>query len=88
MKQGVKFQNGEEMKASDVKFTFERALKSSHIKHIVGEIDPEKIEVIDDYTIRIGTYKPFSPMIACLAHPSTSILNEKAVNEAGENYGQ
>lgn len=88
LKQGVKFQNGEEMKASDVKFTFERALKSSHIKHIVGEIDPEKIEVIDDYTIRIGTYKPFSPMIACLAHPSTSILNEKAVNEAGENYGQ
>ena len=88
LKQGVKFQNGEEMKASDVKFTFERALKSAHVQHVVGEIDPEKIEVIDDYTIRIGTFEPFSPMIACLAHPSTSILNEKAVNEAGEDYGQ
>lgn len=86
--QGVKFHNGEELKASDVKFTLLRALESSHIGHIVGAIDGEKIEVVDDYTIRISTKEPFAPMIAHMAHTATGILNEKAVTEAGEDYGQ
>ena len=39
LKKGVKFHNGEELKASDVKFTIERALKSTFIGHIVGQIE-------------------------------------------------
>ena len=88
LKQGVMFHNGEELKASDVKFTLLRALESSHIGHIVGAIDGEKIEIVDDYTIRISTKEPFAPMIAHMAHTATGILNEKAVTEAGEDYGQ
>lgn len=88
LKQGVMFHNGEELKASDVKFTILRALESSHIGHIVGAIDGEKIEIVDDYTIRISTKEPFAPMIAHMAHTAMGILNEKAVTEAGEDYGQ
>lgn len=88
LKKGVKFHNGEELTANDVKFTLLRALESSHIGHIVGAINGEKVEVIDDYTIRIGTNDPFAPMIAHLAHTATSILNEKAVNQYGDDYGQ
>lgn len=88
LKQGVKFHNGEEFKASDVKFTMLRALESPNVGHIVGAIDPNKIEVIDDYTIKIGTAEPFAPLLSHLAHTGSSILNEKAVTEAGENYGQ
>lgn len=88
LRQGVKFHNGEELKASDVKFTILRALESSHIGHIVGAIDGEKVEVVDDYTIRISTKEPFGPMIAHMAHTATGILNEKAVTEAGDDYGQ
>ena len=47
LKQGVMFHNGEELKASDVKFTILRALESSHIGHIVGAIDGEKIEIVE-----------------------------------------
>ncbi|WP_350343473.1 glutathione ABC transporter substrate-binding protein [Proteinivorax tanatarense] len=86
LKEGVLFHNGEELKASDVEFTLLRALESAHVGHIVGAIDPDGIEVIDDYTIRIATSEPFAPLLAHLAHTATSILNEKAVTEAGEDY--
>lgn len=88
LKKGVKFHNGEELKASDVKFTLLRALESPNVGHIVGAIDPTKIEISDDYTIKISTKEPFAPLLAHLAHPSSSILNEKAVTEAGDDYGQ
>lgn len=88
LKKGVKFHNGEEFKASDVKFTMERALESANVGHIVEAIDKAKIEVVDDYTIKIGTKEPFAPLLAHLAHTGASILNEKAVTEAGEDYGQ
>ncbi|MGV8145146.1 MAG: glutathione ABC transporter substrate-binding protein [Alkaliphilus sp.] len=88
LRQGVKFHNGEEFKASDVIFTLLRAIESPTISHIVGAIDPEAIEVIDDYTIRISTIKPFAPLLAHLAHGASNMLNEKAVTEGGEDYGQ
>ena len=37
LKKGVKFHNGEELKASDVKFTFEKALKSPAVAHIFAD---------------------------------------------------
>ncbi|MGM9974352.1 MAG: glutathione ABC transporter substrate-binding protein [Clostridiaceae bacterium] len=88
LKKGVKFHNGEELKASDVKFTILRALESPSVSHIVGSIDPAKLEIVDDYTIKISTKEPFASLLAHLAHPSSSILSEKAVTESGENYGQ
>ena len=45
LKQGDKFHNGEELKASDVKFTLLRAKESSNLWHIVGAI--YKIEWVD-----------------------------------------
>jgi peptide/nickel transport system substrate-binding protein len=86
LKKGVKFHNGEELKASDVKFTFERAAKSARISHIVGQVDAEKIEVVDEYTVRIPTKEPFSALLPSLCHTGACILNEKAVTEAGEDY--
>lgn len=88
LKQGVMFHNGEEFKASDVKFTLLRALESPNVGHIVEAIDPAKIVVVDDYTVQIGTKEPFAPLLAHLAHTGASILNEKAVTEAGDDYGQ
>lgn len=79
LRKGVKFHNGEELKASDVKFTLERAKRSSHIGHIVGPIS--EVEVVDDYTFKLSTAEPFAPILTHLAHPAAAILNEKAVVE-------
>lgn len=84
--QGVKFHNGEELKASDVKFTFERMLASPSVSHILGPVT--EINAVDDYTVQIITSEPFAPLLAHLTHTASSILNEKAVTEAGDDYGQ
>ena len=91
LRQGVKWHNGEPFTAHDVKFTFERLLNpppgvagtpSFLIDGIINEI-----EVVDDHTLRISTSSSFAPLLSHLAHTGTSILNAKAVNEAGADYG-
>jgi peptide/nickel transport system substrate-binding protein len=86
--EGVKFHNGEELKASDVKFTFDRILDpatKSPASFLVSGID--KVEVIGEYEFVITTKEPFAPFLAHLSHTATSIINEKAVMAAGEDYG-
>ena len=71
-----------------MKFTFERLLDpatGADAAFLLQVID--EIQIIDDYTIRIKTSAPFSPILAHLAHPVAAILNEKAVTEAGADYG-
>jgi peptide/nickel transport system substrate-binding protein len=46
------------------------------------------VSVVDDYTVRITTKYTFAPLLTHLAHPATAILNEKAVTDGGEDYGQ
>lgn len=86
LRKGVKFHNGEELKASDVKFTLERQKKSSKVGFLISSI--ESIETDGDYKVIIKTKEPFAPLLSNLAHNGSSILNEKAVLAAGEDYGQ
>ncbi|MDE1549275.1 ABC transporter substrate-binding protein [Jeotgalibaca caeni] len=87
LREDVVFHNGEPFTANDVAYTLNRAVESPTIGHIVGSIDPATIEVVDDHTIRVGTSDTFGPFLTHLAHPAVGILNEKAVEEAGEDYG-
>lgn len=87
LKQGVKFHNGEDFTAEDVAYTLRRAAENPSIAHIIGEVDPAKVVVVDEYTIEIGTKTPYGPFLTHLAHPATGILNEKAVTDAGEDVG-
>jgi len=86
LREGVKFHNGEELKSSDVKFTLERMMASAKVRHIVEAIS--SVEAPDDYTVVIKTEKPFGALLNHLSHTAASIVNEKAVNEAGDTYGQ
>ncbi|MDR1731558.1 MAG: ABC transporter substrate-binding protein [Synergistaceae bacterium] len=89
LRKGVKFHNGEELKASDVKFTFTRAVNTGKvIDYVVRNIDIDKIQILDDYTIIVPSKTPDSSFLACLSHYCAGvILSEKAVKDAGDNVG-
>lgn len=89
LRQDVVFHNGDPFTAADVVFSIRRALTldGSVVRHIVGAIDPDGFEIIDDHTLRMSTLYPFGPFLTHLAHPATAIMNERAFEEAGEDYG-
>ena len=86
LKEGVKFHNGEELKASDVVFSLKRAIVAPNVKHLYDSIDPESVVANGDYTVEFKLVKPYSAILANLTHPGASICNEKAVNDAGDSY--
>ncbi|MDR3265696.1 MAG: ABC transporter substrate-binding protein [Synergistaceae bacterium] len=89
LRRGVKFHNGEELTAGDVKYAFTRAVKTGKvIDYVVRNIDVEHIEILDDHTIIVPSLTPDSSFLACLSHYCAGvILNQKAVDAAGERVG-
>ena len=90
LRDDVYFHNGEKMTAEDVAFTFVRSREdeAAPIQIIVDMIDQDSIVVVDDYTVRIGTYFPFAPLLSHLAHPATGIISQVAIEELGEDHGE
>lgn len=86
LRKGVKFHNGEILTAEDVKFTLDRMQEQPTVSFLIGEI--EKVEVIDENTVKVITKRGFGPLLKHLSHPGAAILNKKAVLEAGDAYGQ
>ena len=95
------FSDGTPVRASDVAFTFSRMLslpdsmQTDFADMILGadavmahEKDtPEGIRVLDDRHVEITLSEPFAGYIYQVATPSCSILSEKCVRNAGDDYG-
>ncbi|MDR0929907.1 MAG: ABC transporter substrate-binding protein [Oscillospiraceae bacterium] len=47
----------------------------------------EGVRALDDYTVEFTLEEPFGPFLANLATPGCSILNRKATEEAGDQFG-
>lgn len=76
--EGVKFHDGSEMKAEDVKASIERAVESPKVAYVVNKVD--NVDIVDDYTVIINTKTPFAPLIGNLVHPGCSILSKKQID--------
>lgn len=78
IKEGIKFHDGSEMKAEDVKASLERAINSPKVAYVVNQV--KQVDVVDDYTVDIITVAPFAPLIGNLIHPGCSILPKKLID--------
>ena len=85
IRKGVKFHNGDPLTVNDVVFSLIKVKNDPSMMSFFVDVD--KVEAIDDETVRITTKKPFGPLVGYLAHYGAGILSEKAVTEAGKSYG-
>lgn len=81
IRQGIKFHDGSDLTAEDVKFSLDRAINSASVSYIVDFID--NVEVNDDYTVTVTTKFPYAPALRNLSVPFAAIV-PKAIVEADE----
>ena len=81
IRQGIKFHDGSDLTAEDVKFSLDRAINSAAVSYIVNFIDT--VTVDDEYTVTVKTKAPYAPTLRNLAIPFAAIV-PKAVVEADE----
>ncbi|MBA8906068.1 ABC transporter substrate-binding protein [Aminobacter ciceronei] len=82
LKKGVKFSDGSPFNADSVKFTLERILDpktASPNRAKVAEIS--KVDVVDDYIVKITTRKPYAPLLENLATYHLAMLSRSATSK-------
>ena len=77
--QGVKFHNGLECTAEDVKFTLDRAMGPQGTLARVLIKDLDNVEVLDKYTVKVNLKRPVTPFLYALAESWGGIVNKEAV---------
>lgn len=81
LRKGTKFHNGEEVKASDVIYSFDRAMTLPEMTSYTSCIKSYK--AIDDYTVEFVSNTPMAMFIYNVSY--IKIYSEKALREYGEN---
>lgn len=82
LREGVKFHNGETLKASDVVFTFNRMQGTTACNGLYAKV--ESVEAVDDLTVKMVLVDPNLDWPYMMTLPTASILSEKAVTEDPE----
>jgi peptide/nickel transport system substrate-binding protein len=84
LKKGIKFHNGEVLKASDVVFSLTTAKASPYLAEQTAAI--KEAVAVDDNTVRINLSYQYAPFLLSLTE--IYIVPEKAYIEAGKAFGQ
>ena len=82
LRKGVKFHDGKEMTAEDVKYSLERVKAESPRKSDLADVT--KIDVMDKYQIKITLKQRVGPFLAYLANPYTLAIIPKDYAKPGE----
>lgn len=86
LRKGIKFSNGSELKASDVKFSVDSFMKSDYFAD--GYVYVNNCEVVDDYTVKVNMKLPDASFLEKLASGYCSIVNENVYKKSGDQCGQ
>ena len=94
LKKGVKFHDGTDFNADAVKFSIDRQIDPKHPYHNTGQFAyadftfgmVKKVEVVDDYTVKITLKERFAPFLGNLAMHAASIVSPAAVKKYGADF--
>lgn len=80
LRRGVRFHNGREMTAGDVKFSFERLMAPETQYSRISDWKPvQSVEAPDPHTVVIRLKAPYAPFLAAVADPRASVVPQEAV---------
>lgn len=86
LKKGVKFSNGNELKASDVAWSLNRGKESSFSSFNFSSM--EKADAKDDYTVEVQLTEPNVAFLETLTGANAAIACEAVFKEAGDTFGR
>ena len=85
LRPGVKFHNGDELTAEDVKFSFDRLrAKDSGYSYGAQVETIDSVDIVDKLTVRFKLKKSTGPFLVYMAFPGSSIVPKKLV-ESGHD---
>ena len=82
LRDDVYFHNGEKMTAEDVLYMFQRGNELPLQSSFYDMYDLDKCKVVDDYTLDVVTYQPFSAMEDFMSDPADCVLSKKAIESS------
>ncbi len=88
LRQGVKFHDGTDFDADDVKWTFDQAIIPNSYMGAKWIPYIKSTQVIDKYTVKITLVEPWYDFLTMLAYEEDlDILSREAVEKWGKDYG-
>ncbi len=89
LRSGIAFHDGTPLNAQAVKFNLDRFVSrelASPFAFLLSELD--RVEVVDNLTVRLHLKNPFAPLLAHLTHSSTAIQSPTAIQRLGSGFAQ
>ena len=88
LRKGVKFHNGKEFTANDVKASYDRLLDEENpVRYTSTMSFITTVTVVDDYTVEMYTENPSPAMLANLCHRANLILDADYIEKYGKDLG-
>jgi peptide/nickel transport system substrate-binding protein len=81
LRKGVKFHNGTEMTAKDVVYSFQKTMDAKISAYAAQWTMVDKVEAVDDYTVKFTLKEAFSPFLDTLAMPNMFVTPEGTIEK-------